>query len=147
MKRFTIRVYGILMDQTHRVLISKEVFKGIPFTKFPGGGLEYGEGLREALRREYQEELALDVAVGDHIYTTDFFQESAFFEEVQVISIYYVVRSKEYPEHFPALPNQTVYWEHLSEVSPDTFTFETEKRAWRVFAEKMNFKNNGGENQ
>jgi 8-oxo-dGTP diphosphatase len=35
------------------------------------------------------------VAVGDHLYTTDFFQMSAFNAEHQIISIYYFVKALE----------------------------------------------------
>ena len=43
-KRFNIRVYGILINDQDQLLVSDEVIKGIKFTKFPGGGLEWGEG-------------------------------------------------------------------------------------------------------
>src|SRR6201985_602070 len=39
--------------------------------------------------------MQLDVRVTDHIYTTDFFQMSAFNPEHQIISIYYFVRALE----------------------------------------------------
>jgi ADP-ribose pyrophosphatase YjhB (NUDIX family) len=91
MGRFNIRVYGILMDSNRRVLVSDEYIKGHFFTKFPGGGLEFGEGTRDCLRREFKEETGLDVEIGDHLYTTDFFQISAFNNNDQIISIYYLV--------------------------------------------------------
>jgi len=89
--RFNIRVYGILMDGNKRVLVSDEYIRGNFFTKFPGGGLEFGEGTRDCLKREFKEETGLDVEIGDHIYTTDFFQISAFNNKDQIISIYYLV--------------------------------------------------------
>ncbi|HEX6916093.1 MAG TPA: NUDIX domain-containing protein, partial [Chitinophagaceae bacterium] len=58
-----------------------------------GGGLEFGEGTRDCLRREFKEETGLDVEVGEHIYTTDFFQVSAFNNNDQIISIYYYVHA------------------------------------------------------
>lgn len=91
MGRFNIRVYGVLMDQRRRVLVSDEYIRGSFFTKFPGGGLEFGEGTRDCLKREFKEETGLDVEIGDHIYTTDFFQRSAFNNNDQIISIYYFV--------------------------------------------------------
>ncbi len=91
MARFNIRVYGILMDRNKRVLLSDEYIRGHFFTKFPGGGLEFGEGTRDCLKREFKEETGLDVTIGDHIYTTDFFQISAFNNNDQIISIYYFV--------------------------------------------------------
>jgi 8-oxo-dGTP diphosphatase len=91
MARFNIRVYGVLIDPNKRVLISDEYIRGGFFTKFPGGGLEFGEGTRDCLKREFKEETDLDVEVGDHIYTTDFYQLSAFNNNDQIISIYYFV--------------------------------------------------------
>ena len=88
-EKFTIRVYGILMDERKRVLVSDEFIRGNYFTKFPGGGMELGEGTRDCLKREFKEETGLDVTIGDHIYTTDYFQESAFNAIDQIVSIYY----------------------------------------------------------
>ncbi len=91
MALFNVRVYGILFDEQQRLLVSDEFIRGNYFTKLPGGGLEIGEGTRECLKREFMEETGLDVSVGDHLYTTDFFQLSAFNNKDQIISIYYHV--------------------------------------------------------
>jgi 8-oxo-dGTP diphosphatase len=93
--RFTIRVYGILLDDNKRILVSDEFIRGDYFTKFPGGGLEIGEGTRDCLKREFKEETGLNIVVGDHIYTTDYFQPSAFNPNDQIISIYYFVETGE----------------------------------------------------
>ncbi|MEO6733589.1 MAG: NUDIX domain-containing protein [Ferruginibacter sp.] len=85
----SVRVYGILINNARQVLVSDEFIRGAYYTKFPGGGLEIGEGTRDCLKREFKEEMNLDVAVGDHIYTTDFFQHSAFNSAHQILSIYY----------------------------------------------------------
>lgn len=92
---FTIRVYGILIDHNNRILVSDEYIRGNYFTKFPGGGLEFGEGTRDCLIREFKEETDLDVTVGEHIYTTDIFQISAFNSRHQIVSIYYYVHTNE----------------------------------------------------
>ncbi len=92
-KSFTIRVYGILMDNSKRILLSDEYIRGNFFTKFPGGGLELGEGTKECLIREFKEETGLDVTIGEHIYTTDYYQQSAFNSSQQIIAIYYFAKS------------------------------------------------------
>jgi len=92
---FNIRVYGILLGEKREVLVSDEFIRGNYYTKFPGGGLEFGEGTRDCLKREFKEEMDLDVKVGQHIYTTDYFQMSAFNPEHQIISIYYFVEALE----------------------------------------------------
>ena len=91
MSHITVRIYGILIDSTHGLLVSDEFIRGDYFTKLPGGGLEYGEGTRDCLIREFKEETGLDVIIGDHIYTTDFYQPSAFRTGDQILSIYYYV--------------------------------------------------------
>jgi 8-oxo-dGTP diphosphatase len=95
MALFNVRVYGILIDSQKRILVSDEFIRGNYFTKFPGGGLEFGEGTRDCLKREFKEETNLDVTIGDHIYTTDFFQISAFNNVDQILSIYYFVHAAE----------------------------------------------------
>ena len=92
MHRFNIRVYGLLINEQKQVLVSDELIRGSYITKFPGGGLEFGEGTRDCLKREFMEEMNLNVATGEHIYTTDYFQLSAFHPEHQIISIYYFVK-------------------------------------------------------
>ena len=92
---FNVRVYGILLGADNQVLVSDELIRGDYITKYPGGGLEFGEGTRDCLKREFKEEMDLEVTVEDHLYTTDFFQMSAFNPEHQIISIYYFVRALE----------------------------------------------------
>lgn len=92
---FNIRVYGILLNDHKQILVSDEFIRGAYITKFPGGGLELGEGTRDCLQREFMEEMNLRVKVTDHIYTTDFYQQSAFNKSHQIISIYYFVEPLE----------------------------------------------------
>jgi ADP-ribose pyrophosphatase YjhB (NUDIX family) len=91
----SLRVYGILVDEDRRVLVSDEYIRGGYYTKFPGGGLEFGEGTRDCLKREFMEEMGLNVEVGRHIYTTDFYQMSAFDPSKQIVSIYYEAHALE----------------------------------------------------
>src|ERR1700748_3189637 len=89
---FNVRVYGVLINDANEVLISDEQEYGMRFTKFPGGGLEYGEGLIDGLKREFVEECDVEIEIINHFYTTDFFIKSAF-NDSQVISIYYKVKN------------------------------------------------------
>lgn len=125
---FNVRVYGVLQNEQRQILVSDEYIKGGFYTKFPGGGLEYGEGTRDCLIREWQEELSQDIEIIDHLYTTDFFQVSAFGDGRQIISIYYTVRPrspfavpfKQKPFDFEQLRDQAeafrwVDWEQFSD--------------------------------
>jgi len=134
---FNVRVYGLLLDEQNRVLISDEEEYGFQFSKFPGGGLEYGEGLLDALAREFSEECALPIEVLSHFYTTDFFIKSVF-NESQVISVYYLVKALEplavplkespFDFHDEGPVKQAFRWKALSELQPHELTFETDQR-------------------
>lgn len=116
---FNVRVYGILLGENKKVLVSDEFIRGKYYTKFPGGGLEFGEGTRDCLKREFKEEMELEVTIGDHLYTTDFFQMSAFNPEHQILSIYYFAEALE-PIRAPLR----------------TKPFDFDEREMKVYAEK-----------
>src|SRR5690348_13000508 len=90
-----LRVYGVLINDKRQILVSDEYIRGGYYTKFPGGGLEIGEGTRDCLKREFKEEMGLEVEIGEHLYTTDFYQVSAFNPTHQIIWIYYEVKALE----------------------------------------------------
>lgn len=132
MQRFNIRVYGILLhEEDGSVLVSDEYIRGSYYTKFPGGGMEYGEGTRDCLRREFLEEMGLNVSVGDHIYTTDFFQQSAFHPDHQIISIYYWVTALE-----PIKARLSLTPFHFDEDQLNTYKEKNETESFRFIAWK-----------
>ena len=120
----SVRVYGILMNEAKQVLVSDEYIRGEYFTKFPGGGLDIGEGTRDCLKREFMEEMNLKVSIGDHIYTTDFFQISAFNSAHQILSIYYAATALE-PIKVPLRTNEFDFDEQQLEVYAQTKQIET----------------------
>lgn len=91
MHHFNIRVYGLLVNDKGHILLSDEKIRGRYYTKFPGGGLEFGEGLIDCLKREFHEETGIEIRIVEHFYTTDYFQPSAFSSNEQIISVYYFV--------------------------------------------------------
>ncbi|MFM7766414.1 MAG: NUDIX hydrolase [Bacteroidota bacterium] len=110
------------------------------FTKLPGGGLQFGEGTIECLKREFLEETGLAVEIVSHFYTVDFFQPSAFNSQQQVISIYYVVKPvNELAED----PTTTFRNEHslrcvsLSELSSETFSLPIDRHIAPMILEKL----------
>lgn len=138
--KYTLRVYGFLFDSENRVLISREYFKGKYMFKFPGGGMEMGEGTIDALIREFQEELNVEIRVKDHIYTTDFHTLSSFDSDFQVVSIYYLVELTNASceelvvseEKHSETKKESFQWFKLTELNEDSFTFNTEKRAFEA---------------
>jgi len=83
-----VRVYGLCIHNRH-ILVCREPFQGRLVTKFPGGGLEFGEGPEETLVRELREETGQHIQLGEHVYTTGFFIRSLRHPEEQLLSIYY----------------------------------------------------------
>ena len=142
---FNIRAYGILINNKKQILLSDEKvwLTGDKITKFPGGGLELGEGILDCLAREFQEELHIDIEVIEHIYTTDFFQQSAFNEQDQLISVYYLVATKtelNYPvSNIPNYPSEAnienCRWVSLEDFNADCVDLPVDK----VAAEKLKF--------
>ena len=120
------------------VLVSDEFVKGHRITKFPGGGLEFGEGTLECVVREFKEEMDLEIEVIDHFYTTDFFVASAFNPSSQVISIYYTVKAKhpltvkisEKEFDFDEIKDgsQAFRWLALASINETNFTFAIDKK-------------------
>jgi len=130
MYRFNIRIYGICINERNEVLLSDESFRNLDFTKFPGGGLEFGEGTIDCLKREFLEEFNLEIEVGELFYLTDFFQVSAFSEKDQVISIYYRIRADlNSLDHLIANHSgeEKLHWKKLSELNEDMLSLPIDK--------------------
>lgn len=125
-KEFTVRVYGLLLKGSE-VLLSVEYIKGENYIKLPGGGLEFGEGILDCLKREFMEELNLPIEIKSHFYTTEGYFPSAFNPSIQVISIYYIVTSKNIDalsindeneiQSLKKFGDQIVYWRNIEKIN------------------------------
>ncbi|HWK98706.1 MAG TPA: NUDIX domain-containing protein [Parapedobacter sp.] len=139
---FNIRVYGILVNDSEEVLISDEREYGMEFSKFPGGGLEYGEGLSAAIAREFKEECNVEIDVLRHVYTTDVFIKSAF-NNSQVIAVYYQVKNttslecrfsdKTFDFKAGKTVDQVFRWVPVDKLTESDLTFEVDRIALRAF--------------
>ncbi len=144
MNHFNIRVYGLLMNENNEVLLSDEFRGGVAFTKFPGGGLEFGEGIAEALKREFIEELDLTVMVEDLFYVNDHLQISAFNNQSQLIAFYYFVTSSKLDQldlelyDVPLLVNgEKQRWFPINKTLESVLTFPLDKIVSRKLIEKF----------
>jgi ADP-ribose pyrophosphatase YjhB (NUDIX family) len=143
---FNVRVYGLLVNEQNQVLITDEQEFGMQFTKFPGGGLEFGEGLIDGLKREFVEECNVEIEVLSHFYTTDFFVKSAF-NDSQVINVYYLIRNtsplnliyKTVPFDFDGEGDllQSFRWVNLSDLTEDDVTFPTDKHVVKLLINNL----------
>lgn len=128
--KFNIRVYGVVIHE-EKVLLVHEKIRDFSFTKFPGGGVELGEGIVDALRREFREELNTEIAEYRHLYTTESFVRSAFNSKEQIISVYYAVTLNDYPEHGYFQENSDHFmlfeWHTLKALESERLTFPIDK--------------------
>lgn len=147
-KHITVRVYAIIVNKKHEVLLSDEFRLGVEMTKFPGGGLEFGEGTIDCLKREAVEELGQEIEVLKHIYTTDYFQVALHDKNLQVISIYYLAKFKE-TIHFRISAkafdfkeikdgNQSFRWKSINELQENDLSLPTDKKLVRIIKKEWN---------
>jgi 8-oxo-dGTP pyrophosphatase MutT (NUDIX family) len=146
-QKFNVRVYGLVLSVDKKVLLSDEFRLGILMTKFPGGGLEPGEGTLDCLRRECREEFGSEIEIIRHFYTTDFFQISRLIDPPQqLISIYYLIKiiddstfkttSKQF-DFDPVDGAQSFRWVPLQQLSIDELTFPIDKKVGVMLKEEF----------
>ena len=146
--QFVIRVYGLIVNEHQEVLVTDEFQMNRKMTKFPGGGLEFGEGMIDCLKREFREECnGQEIEKIRHIYTTDFFQKALFFDNHQLISVYYQARLKnpirfqisQKPFDFAKLENgrQSFRWIKIKNLNKDLFSFPIDKFVAEYFKQEF----------
>jgi len=147
--KYIIRVYGLIINSNNEILISDEFQLNMRMTKFPGGGMEFGEGTIDCLKREAIEEFGQEIKVLDHFYTTDYFQPTEFYSKGQLVSIYYLAQFKEEikfkisdkPFNFDKEINgaQSFRWEKISNLNSNNFTFPIDQKIVKLVKEKYQY--------
>ena len=92
----TLRVAGLLV-QDRRVLMVEQARRGEEYWLVPGGGVEFGESLSEALRREFVEELGLRVAVGQLVAIIESISPEPAYAKHVVHLVFEVSAAREVP--------------------------------------------------
>ncbi len=136
--RYIVRVYAIIINSDNEILISDEFQMNMRMTKFPGGGMHFGEGAIDCLKREAVEEFGQEIEVLEHFYTTDYFQQAQFYNDAQLISIYYRAKfstpikfnisNKSFNFEQEQNGAQSFRWVKLSELNPEEMTFPIDKK-------------------
>ena len=135
MQNFDLRVYGLLINDKQQILLSDECENGRFFTKFPGGGVEYGEGILSALHREFLEELNLEISEAKPLSFTDFYTESPFEENSQLVCFYYLVKCdfskiKTFDYQIPfSVEGEKQRWVSIQDLNENEITFKHDKVA------------------
>jgi len=137
LKHFNIRVYAIILNDEGQLLLSDEYVLDRKMTKFPGGGMHFGEGPADCLRREAIEEFGQPLEITGHFYTTHFFQQALYYTDHQLISIYYRARFpdpigfrvSEIPFDFPPGINgsQSFRWASFHEMKEEELSFPIDR--------------------
>lgn len=128
--RFNIRVYALIIFKNN-ILLSRELIQNKLIYKFPGGGVELGEGIVDALQREAKEEMGQHLNHITHFYTTDFFQRSSFDSSEQLISIYFKASLSKNLNNRLKIPvkDQPVFeWKRLVDLDEENLHFPIDKK-------------------
>lgn len=144
---FNIRVYGLIINQHKEILISDEYQLNQKMTKFPGGGMKYGEGTIDCLKREISEECnGQEIKIIRHFYTTDFYQKALFYKNQQLISIYYLANLKKpikinfskTPFDFFAMKNRNLSfrWLKIIDLKPEELSFPIDRYVVSLLKQK-----------
>lgn len=121
---YRVTVKGLVRDEAGRLLFVRE--RGGTWD-LPGGGLEHGESLHEALRREFREELQADLEI---VPTTPVIiptWHSKFDDPVLIIAFEVTLLGKlqtsEDVEQFAYLHPTTIVRDQLDSTLTDKLTF------------------------
>lgn len=140
--KYNIRVYALIINERKEILLSDEYQLDMKMVKFPGGGMEHGEGTIDCLQREAMEEFGQSLVNIRHYYTTDYYQPALFFKDTQLVSIYYLAdfsgeirfRLSSKPFDIPEMKNgqQSFRWVPLSGVVEKDLTFPIDRKVIRL---------------
>jgi 8-oxo-dGTP diphosphatase len=140
--KYTLRVYALIINEQKEILLSDEYQLDMKMVKFPGGGMEYGEGTIDCLQREAMEEFGQPLVNIRHYYTTDYYQPALFHKDHQLVSIYYLAGFSEEirfkvsdgPFDIPEMKNgqQSFRWAALSGIREEDLTFPVDRKVIRM---------------
>lgn len=128
-----LRVYGVLLSPAQdEVLIIDERVLGKDLRKFPGGGVEFSEGPGDALVREFQEELGVQVELGPLLYASPHFHRSLFRPQ-QLLALYWEVQlGQGQPVPQAKVPQMSATWRAIGGISENEMTHPVDREVVKV---------------
>jgi ADP-ribose pyrophosphatase YjhB (NUDIX family) len=140
LQRFNLRVYGLWLNPRQELLVTEEHLSRrsgnlTHIFKFPGGGLELGEGPVEGLHREWLEETGQHPTHWAHYYTTHFFQRSSFDPRDQIVSLYYLLQADDTRPLIKLDPTDDVlhfHWWPLAKLNPERLSLPIDQHVARL---------------
>jgi ADP-ribose pyrophosphatase YjhB (NUDIX family) len=91
-KTIRVRVAGILTNKKNELLLVNHKKNGRSYWLLPGGGVEHGESFHEALKREFMEELSMELdKIGDLFLVHDTVYPG---KERHIVNLYFTVTAK-----------------------------------------------------
>jgi len=90
-RNLRIRVAGFLLNEKNELLLVKHQKHGREYWLLPGGGVEYGETLKQALEREIVEEVGLKVKVQNMVLVHDSIHPGG---DRHIVNIYFKIKAK-----------------------------------------------------
>jgi len=144
---FNLRVYGLVRSAAGAILLSEERRAGFEFCKFPGGGVQAGEGILDALHREFKEELDAEIIKAEFFYFNEFYQPSRFNPNEQVICFYYLATLRD-PERLTLMVNnlpiggedgdyERFRWISLDQINENILTFPIDRKVLSKFKKML----------
>ncbi|MEN9638920.1 MAG: hypothetical protein RLZZ262_788 [Bacteroidota bacterium] len=132
---WNLRVYLLIKNSSgNALLVARETIRNHTYTKLPGGGVEWGEGIADAAHREAKEELGCAITLHQQYYFTDYYLPSLFRSTDQVVALYYTAsliegQHLENQLRFPAVDGSEQYfeWVKISELEPTEFTLASDR--------------------
>ncbi|MBM0066027.1 NUDIX domain-containing protein [Alkalicoccobacillus gibsonii] len=101
---FRTRAGAIILKDQALLLIEYQDEHGIHYN-LPGGGVEPGESIKDAVKREVKEEACIDVSVGELITVYEYLPNLASFRYGDVASLQLFFLCEMDSEQTPSLPN------------------------------------------
>ena len=148
--RFNVRVYMIVTRMCpstgqEQALLSFERLAMGGVMKFPGGGLEWGEGTTACLRREALEELGQPIEVGPLVHVSQGAYPSSFDAKEQILAVHYAAELKgdvafddsgTIDDVFGKqveMGHQRLGWKDILSIQLSDFSFASDREAWEAW--------------